>query len=124
MENEYMKRGYLLPEGCKDLNDVAKFKVKQMPEVLLSSLPDKVGSDNATAQSGKQSAALPPISRQVFISADTTVGKLAALLGQKPFKIICELLQLGTFASVDDLLDFKIISRVARMHGFQAIKGA
>jgi len=29
MENDYMKRGYLLPKGCKDLNDVLKRKQKR-----------------------------------------------------------------------------------------------
>jgi hypothetical protein len=72
--------------------------------------------------SWKQSASLPPLTRQVFIAPDTTVKKLAALLGQKPFKIICDLVQLGTFATVDEVLDFKVVSMVAKMNGFAAIK--
>jgi hypothetical protein len=31
MEHDFMKRGYLLPEGCKDLIDVLK-KSKQPPQ--------------------------------------------------------------------------------------------
>jgi hypothetical protein len=122
MENEYMKRGYLLPEGCKDLSDVAK--LKQMPEGFLSSLTPNWAFYNPTGKFSHQSAPLPPITRQVFISPGTTVKKLAALLEQKPIEIIEDLMKLGVFATVYDVIDFKTISEVARMHGYQAIKGA
>jgi hypothetical protein len=111
MENEYMKRGYLLPEGCKDLSDVAKLKQKYVPDLAWLAL-----------LASQKSSPLTPIKRQVFISPNTTVKKLATLLGKKPFEIVCDLVQLGTFASVDDVLQFVTISAVARMHGFEAIK--
>ena len=123
MENEYMKRGYLLPEGCKELSDVAKLK-KPVSDVPLPKVLHKFTWDTAEVPYGKKSATLPPVTRQVFISPPTSVKKLAALLEQKPIQIICDLTQLGVWATIDSLLDFKIISRVARMHGFQAIKGA
>jgi hypothetical protein len=110
MENEFMKRGYLLPDGCKDLTDVAKFKAKQdLPHVAL-------------ALTWRPPNPLPAVTRQVFIPPDTTVKKLAALLGQKPFEIIGDLMQLGMFATVDEVLEFTAISAVARLHGFEAIK--
>jgi hypothetical protein len=124
MENEFMKRGYLLPEGCKDLSDVAKLKPRQMPDVLLASLPEKFTFYDQTDKAPKPSAPLPPITRQVFIPPGTSVKKLAALLEQKPIEIIGDLMKLGVFAMVDYLLDFETISKVARMHGYQAIKGA
>jgi hypothetical protein len=31
MENEFMKRGYLLPKGCKDLGDVLMSKAQPAP---------------------------------------------------------------------------------------------
>jgi hypothetical protein len=115
MENEFMKRGYLLPQGCKDLIDVTKIKFVQ--STLLKPL-DPLSTFIPT----KASEPLPPPTRQVFISPQTTVKKLAALLGQKPFTIICDLVQFGTFASIDDLLDFKMISLIARKYGFTTIK--
>lgn len=123
MENEFMKRGYLLPEGCKDLNDVAKLKSRDVPTVL-STVLLQTAYYNPTAKPSKQSVPLPPITRQVFIPPGTTVKKLAALLEQKPIAIIGDLMRLGVFAMVDYVIDFKAISAVARMHGFQAIKGA
>jgi len=124
MENEFMKRGYLLPEGCKDLSDVTKLKQKQMPEGFLSSLTPNWSFYNPTEKSSQHAAPLPPITKQVFISPGMTVKKLAALLEQKPIQIIGDLMKLGVFAMVDYVIDFKAISAVARMHGYQAIKGA
>jgi hypothetical protein len=122
MENEYMKRGYLLPEGCKDLTDVAKLKQLQPPGVLTPNWPHKFTVHKPTAKAQKPAAALPPMSRQVFISPPMTPMKLAALLEQKPFRIICDLMQLGVWATVYSVIDFKACSLVARMHGFEAIK--
>lgn len=111
MENEFMKRGYLLPDGCKDLSDVAKLKQRRVTDLSVLGL-----------LTPKQFPPLPPITRQVFIPPQTTVKKLAALLDLKPFEIIGDLMKLGVFAMTDYLLDFKTISDVARMHGFLAIK--
>lgn len=139
MENEYMKRGYLLPPGCKDLADVLKHKQNPVPGVILQSLPQisekhwtvynpvtkKLGTTyDPTLKFWKSPVPLPPIKGQVFIPPHTTVKELAALLGQKTFQIIGDLMQLelGMFATPDFLLDFKTISKVARMYGFMAIK--
>lgn len=115
-----MKRGYLLPEGCKDLTDVAK--LKQQPVAFLPSWSHKFASYNPTLKSQKQPETLPPMTRQVFISPPMTVRKLAALLEQKPFRIICDLMQLGIWATVESVIDFNACSLVARIHGFEAIK--
>ena len=117
-----MKRGYLLPQGCKDLIDVAKVKPENNPKFLWPSLPGKAAFYETAIISWKQFGLLPPPMRQIFVSPHTTVKELAALLGQKPFTILCDLVQFGTFASVDDLLDFKMISVIARKYGFEAIK--
>jgi hypothetical protein len=123
MENEFMKRGYLLPDGCKDLSDVAKLKHKDVPKVFSAAALQAAFYD-PMAKVSKGSASLPPVTRQVFIPPGTTVDKLAALLEQKPFEIIADLMTLGVFAMVNYVIDFKTISEVARMHGYQAIKGA
>ncbi len=115
MENEFMKRGYLLPEGCKDLSDAANLKLKH----------DKLSQFVALTTMTKmamQWEPLPPVSRQVFIPPQTTAKKLANLLELMPFEILRDLRKLGVFAMTDSLLDFNAISDVARMHGFLAIK--
>ncbi len=117
-----MKRGYLLPEGCKDLSDVLKLKRKDIPDILLRTLPVLPTVLNETLKPSKQTSPLPPISGQVFTPPQTTVRQLAALLGQKPFQIIGDIMLLGVFATADSMIDFKTISEVARMHGFMAIK--
>lgn len=48
--------------------------------------------------------------------------ELALLLGQKPFQIMADLMQMGVFATINQVLDFETIVRVARMHGFTARK--
>jgi len=114
MENEFMKRGYLLPEGCKDLSDVAKLKLNQ----------EKLSGFFKVTTMAKiaMQPALPPITRQVLVPPNTTVKQLAALLELRPFDVIGDLMKLGIFAMTDFLIDFKTISDVARMHGFFAIK--
>lgn len=122
MDNEFMKRGYLLPQGCKDLSDSALLDHKQPPEVIWPHWRHNYTACNPTKKSPTQFPPLPPITRQVFIPPHTTVKKLAALLDLKPFEIVGDLLILGIFAMTDFLLDFKTISVVAKMHGYLAIK--
>lgn len=112
MENEFMKRGYLLPNGCKDLSDAAALKLKH----------DKLSRFLALMTMAMPPAPLPPVTKQVFIPPQTTVKKLAALLDLRPIEVVGDLMKLGTFAMLDYRLDFKTISDVARLHGFLAIK--
>ena len=110
MENDFMKRGYLLPNGCKDLADALKLKLLHRPRLrvmqhLAPPLP-------------------PPIVGELVIPEQTSVLDLAKLLGQKPFKIIADVMQLGAYVSVEQILDFNIISSVARKYGFIAKRAA
>lgn len=122
MENEFMKRGYLLPKGCKDLHDVLLLKQKQVAS-LFQCLPALPTGHDAALKPWKQPAP-PPVTAQIVIGPHTTVGKLATLLGLKPFQIIGDLMKLGMFATADYQLDFETISKIARTHGFMAIKSA
>jgi Translation initiation factor IF-2, N-terminal region len=99
MENEYMKRGYLLPGGCKDLSDIPKYKAMPTPQPL---------------------APLPPITGEMTVPAQMTVSELAAALSQNPFRIIADLMGLNIFVTLEHQLDFDLISRVARKYGFTA----
>ena len=144
-----MARGYLLPSGCKDLIDVlnlkrsqpaslslthmidfSKLKTKLSPQqfnqlfkALQNLKPQFLKFDPAKPIS-KPSTSLPPIVGQIVIPPETSVSQLAALLGQKPFQIVADVLELGFFVAFKDPLSFEIISSVARKHGFLAIKAA
>jgi len=125
-----MKRGYLLPPGCKDLIDVLNLKEKKQ-QALITGLPQLPPLPEAFETAMKplkptsvwKPTSLPPVKGEIIVPAVTTVGKLAALLGQKPYLIIADLMmELGIFAMSTELLDFEAISKVARKHGFIAKK--
>ena len=105
---DFRKEGYLLPEGCKDLIDVLKLKPEQKPK----------------AQWRKFISQLPPICGEVVIPVQTTASQLAALLDQKPSRIIADALQLGVSVTLEQQLDFWIIIIVARRYGFIAERAA
>lgn len=121
-----MKRGYLLPQGCKDLNDVLKLKQKHAA-ALLPYLPHMPASSGASAETmlkpWKLSPALPPVIGEIVIPPNTTVKELATLLNKKPHEIVGELMLIGVFAAPNNLLDFDTISRIARKYGFTAVRG-
>jgi hypothetical protein len=107
MENEYMKRGYLLPGGCKDLIDAFKPKVQDRP-------PPKPSPQTP-----------PPILGEMTIPEWMTVNELAAALKQKSVRIVADLLKVGVFATtVKHQLDFDTISKVVRKYGFTAKRAA
>ena len=137
-----MSRGYLLPPGCKDLMDVLKLKaVTHLPLDLSQLSPeerariiealklDKLDINKDFAIPSKQPfpkkwANLPPIVGQVVVSAEMTPSQLAPLLGQKVFRIVADVMELGFFVASNDRLSFEIISSVTRKHGFLAIRAA
>ncbi len=123
MENEFMKRGYLLPDGCKDLIDVLTRKRSQYSS---SSLPGGYAQlpigHVALIKPKPEAIPLPQVKGEISIPAQTTVSQLAALVGQKPLLIIADLMQMGIFAGVCQVLGFEAISRVARKYGFIARK--
>ncbi len=110
---DYSKRHYLLPKGCKDLIDVIRLEEAQKAYLPLR-LPTLPSLHGATEPA--------PVKGIIFVSNATTVRQLAALLGQKPFKIIADAMQLGVFANVDQVLAFDSIVRIARAYGFEARK--
>jgi len=126
-----MKRGFLLPTGCKDLIDVLKLRPQQRSEPRPVLPPDELdlepqlGKFQPTQPPPKQLfSPLPPIIGEIAVPWQTTVSKLASLLGQKPLQIIADVLQLGFFVSAKDSLTYEIVSSVARKYGFIAIRTA
>ena len=110
MNFEHFERGYLLPKGCKDLIDVINLlQAQPKPTIFL-----KAASTPANQE--------PPINGDLLVSEPITVGELASLLKQKPFKIIADLMQLGFFATVTQCLGFEAVSQIARKYGYIAKK--
>ncbi len=102
-----MKRGYLLPKGCKDLIDALKSK---QPKLATAgpAIPEP----------------LPPATGEMTVPASMTVRELADALTRKPFQIIADLMEIGVFAGVNQQLDFDTVSRVIRKYGFKAKRAA
>ena len=118
MNYDYSKRGYLLPEGCKDLIDVQKLELEQFEQAWRE----------IQEQRRPKPTPLPPVIGEVVIPAHTTVSQLAGILKQKPLQIIADLMEIGIFATGADALDRKLnfgtSAKVARRHGYIAKKAA
>lgn len=56
----------------------------------------------------------------LFFSDATLVTDLAAFLGQKPYKIIADLMELGVFVTVKQALNFETVSKIAWKYGYTA----
>jgi hypothetical protein len=107
-EYEFMKRGYLLPEGCKDLTYASNLRAQPSPKL---------------AHGGP----LPPpplITSEMTFPAWLTVTELAAALSKKPFQIVGDLMKLGFFVTVTYKLDFETISKLVRYYGIDAKRAA
>jgi len=115
MNFEHFERGYLLPMGCKDLIDVINLQDKDDIIHLLA----KPQTQILKIWSGALNL-VPPVKGELVISERVSVEQLAELLGQKPFKIIADAMQLGIFATVKQSLPFGTIQRIARNYGYIA----
>jgi hypothetical protein len=111
MSFENFERGYLLPKGCKDLIDVIGLRPQPEPKIFLGILL-------------KPASPAPAMKGVLFVSDHTNVKELAALLGQKPFKIIADAMQLGVFATVNQSLGFKASAQIAEKYGYAAKRTA
>jgi len=104
---DYNKRGYLLPDGCNDLIAVLTSKTPVKP---LTTFPS--------------TKPLPPIAGEVTVAERMTIRELAALLKQKPFQIIAELIELKILAKMDQELSFDLIAQLVRRYGYTAKREA
>jgi hypothetical protein len=107
MEFENFERGYLLPRGCKDLIDVINLQTTPTTKVFLK--PGSAPPNQPPAMKG-----------ELLVSEHATVKELAALLGQKPFKILADAMQLGLFVTINQPLGFKAIFQIAAKYGYTA----
>jgi hypothetical protein len=120
MGPDYSKRDYLLPKGCKDLIDVLNLQELGILPVSWPETRPKLGTVPVPWPPGQPTILLHQLPVELLIPEGTTVGEFAAMLGQKPFKIIADLMQLGAFAIGKQLVDFEAIRTVARKYGFEA----
>ena len=116
MNYDYSKRGYLLPEACKDLFDVSRYLVTESCNFLLDVSVSKAGQK----KTHRPPASMPKFIGEVTIPEQTSVGRLATLLGQHPSRIIFDLLELGVYSCVTTQLEFRAIYKVARKYGYKA----
>lgn len=103
MQNEFMQRGYLLPEGCKDLIDLLQPKACS---------PAKPPSDVP--------ANLPPVIGEITIPAYTTVAELSQMIQVTKWQLISDLMAENIFVTLHQLIPFEVASRLARKHGYLA----
>lgn len=121
MHYDYSKRSYLLPQGCKDLIDVLKLEKQhtemqecgfgQSPLSAIWKLP-KLSHKAEVAKGGEI--------QEVVISDKISIGEIALLVGEKPFKIIADLLKLGDFVSMNEEVSFDTAARLLIQYGFVA----
>src|SRR5262249_7049358 len=101
MSDDFMKRGYLLPEGCKDLIDVHKYRKK-------AKLPSP--------------GPLPPVTGEMVVGDQMSTYQLATLLKQTPYQILADLIEVGAFVRLEDQINFVLITKVLRKYGLAAKK--
>src|SRR5690349_14367576 len=121
MSPDYSKRDYLLPPGCKDLIDVINLEAGQKPKTfeLKAEYESIIASDFVL---GELPGVPPPIKGEIQVAGNTTVGQLAELIRQKPSRVIADLMLLGVFATVNQVVAFEAINKVARQYGYVAKK--
>jgi hypothetical protein len=111
MNFEHFERGYLLPMGCKDLIDLINLQAKPQVKIFLKPVSPPLNPPQA-------------MKGHLLVSEHATVRQLAALLGQKPFKIIADAMRLGVFANANQSLSFEVISQIAAKYGYAATRKA
>ena len=55
----------------------------------------------------------------IHIPEVITVKNLAVALGQKPFKVVADLMGIGIFRGFGDTVEFQTASRVIRSYGYE-----
>lgn len=138
MENEFMKRGYLLPEGCKDLMDVWMPKKPKHSSMVQSTLTGMM--EKHLAEIEKIWTTLPPIKEEIMIPRQISLSQLAQILAEKSFEsepknvgpeascqvgmfrfkpyaplVFRDLMKMGKKAT--DELDFETVSKILGKYG-------
>jgi hypothetical protein len=131
---DYNKRNYLLPPGCKDLIDLLRLE-QQKGQFLLypgqEELPEAsqpkpwiLPSQQKKSKASEPMPAAAGSFREVQIPECIAVSELAKLVGQKPFRIIADLMTIGVFATLHSDVAFEAAEKVLRNYGLIAKKAA
>jgi hypothetical protein len=137
MYYDYNKRSYLLPPGCKDLIDLLRLEEqkKQLPNQwpMLPSMSGFAPSaleftawklNKNTPKKTEAGGTGTPASEVIIPEHGVLVLELAKLTGQKPFKVIADLMEIGIFANVKQKVGFDAAARVLKKYGITAKKAA
>jgi translation initiation factor IF-2 len=88
----------------------------KIPETQPASAGGPPGPPTKTAQGlGDES----PDGRHIDIPDPVILKELATALGQRPFRIVADVLELGCLVFAGDAVDFETASKVAKKYGFQ-----
>ena len=129
--SESEKPRYLLPEGCKDLNDVIRQQEedaalqKQKAAVFealekyasMAKAPQKKYQDLSDTLKKHWHETSKELPLHVTIPDPVTVGELADMLHLKAFKVISALVNFHVFASPGSTLPFATASQVCAHFG-------
>jgi hypothetical protein len=140
MYYDYNKRSYLLPPGCKDLIDLLRLEeqkkrsASQLPklpgfqtEIFFPGTQEMLGPWKMKKKKSKEPQAEQPVVSpisEVIIPDQILVREIAKIAGQKPFKIIADLMEIGIFSNVTQMIGFEAASRVLKKYGIVARKAA
>jgi len=127
---DYNKRNYLLPPGCKDLIDWLKLEEHKpiIPEGAEDLSPEmaqffttwKLPSKEKKPKSPESDPGASGSFREVEIPQSISVRALAELVGKKPFRIIADLMEVGMFATVNEMVSFEAAAAVLKRYGLIA----
>lgn len=115
-----MNRGYLLPDGCKDLMDAWKAKELSHPFSFLPAIKPGMGGGHWMTYPMPLKA--PHYKGMLTVPAQISVLELATMLNQNMSRIFADLLEIGGLAAVKEQLDFATIQKIAWKYGFIAKK--
>lgn len=113
-----MNRGYLLPQGCKDLIDAWKLK-GSAPWGAFKYLPSMTPEQWKAIGSGLMHKSLNfKFKGMLTVPAQVSVLELATMLNQNMSQILADLLKTAGFAAIKEQLDFTTVSKIAWKYGF------
>lgn len=108
--HDYKKRDCQLPPGCKDLNDVLKLeKIQQCAEA--TNLRFWQTQDSVSKPKS------PFKGMTIELEPTIMVKDLAQLLSVKPLILIADLLALGVFANLNEMLNFDTAAKLFAKYG-------
>src|SRR5438132_427427 len=111
-EPEIEKPRFLLPEGCKDLIDVIRLQQQREEHAEAERACFSISVTDASPEQ--------PLPKSVRLPDSVTVGDLASALHLKPFKVICSLMELNVFASLNTKIDYRTARTVCLHYGVTA----